>query len=526
MTKRPKVEGETRVESEDWPTFFTMVPEWVTFSAISDRAHRIYSVLAAHLRRDTDSRVTGVITQADLAALVGIKSNPERVRPYIAELEELAAVRVIEDWDAVRKIPITRYVVRFNPPPGFTGHRRVQDWQEERRSARAVRIAERWEKEARRKAKAAGQPVTRKNEGHDTGNSEGHQTRKNAGPSTDEPHPYETSSDDTAPSARSAADVRRTTTGSSAREADSGCAATDKPLPAPDDVEEPAGGDVPSPQEPGEVDGVVAAPRPAGGKAGARKHKPSPFPPHVRQQIYATEALLPPPMRAALAELLPHGHLPNTTRKVIAQALETRTPAELGERAARRWNSYGYERDHYDGELRSPIGVVEELLRPTPYCPAPDCEDGVDRHTDQQCTPCATRIEQRKRDRMAGRTVPTHRPPRLYRNRAECDVCQKPLPADPPEDLLCTDCRGELEDARAFLNGASVGEPDLVRDNHPDAAYRPNGPNEEYRAAREQRAAARRAALAGARSSHQPGSPRGGTPAPSIAHAGHPAAAD
>ncbi|WP_394810715.1 hypothetical protein, partial [Streptomyces griseus] len=136
-----------------------------------------------------------------------------------------------------------------------------------------------------------------------------------------------------APAARSAGDARRASAGSSAHEELGGSAATTETGPVAADVEGPAG------RKP---------------KAGT---KPSPFSAEVRERIYATERLLPEGLRLALAELLPHGHLPNVNRR--------------GERAARRWISYGYERDFHDGLLRKPLGVVEELLRPTPYCPDP-----------------------------------------------------------------------------------------------------------------------------------------------------------
>lgn len=281
--------------------------------------------------------------------------------------------------------------------------------------------------------------------------------------------PYKTVNQETkgekelAPPARSAGDVRRTTNGSSACTEDSGCAATEKPSSAGEGGAKRAGG--------------VPVQR-----AGDRK--PSPFRAEIRQAIYATESLLPGPLRAALAEILPHGHLPNVNRLVTAQALETRTPAELGERAARRWISYGYERDHYDGLLRSPLGIVEELLRPTPFCPLPDCEDGRDRHTRMQCSTCEERIEQRKRDRKAGRKVATARPTRLYRDREECDVCSRPLKQGAAPGDVCPPCQAELDQSVALILGGSL--PDAPMPDPADAAYAPAPPSSEYREWREQ----------------------------------------
>lgn len=227
-------------------------------------------------------------------------------------------------------------------------------------------------------------------------------------------------------------------------------------------------------------------PKPRKGTGGKGARKESPFPAEVRQGIYATEALLPAPLRALLAEQFPYGHLPNVNRQVTAQALEVRTPEQLGQRAARRWVTYGYERDHFDGVLRSPLGVVEELLRPTPYCPDAECEDGENIATDQPCRTCEARIAQRRNDRRAGRWVPEHRPPRLYRDREQCEVCDRPFPGTTPEDHVCGGCRAELDRARAYLTGVPVEEPEET-----DPGTRAAPPSSEYRRYREQQAQAR-----------------------------------
>ncbi|WP_328933265.1 MULTISPECIES: hypothetical protein [unclassified Streptomyces] len=431
MTKRTKVEGETRVESEDWPALFTMVPEWVTFAAISDRAHRIYTVLASHLRRDTGSRTTSVITQADLAAVVGLESNPERVRRYISELEELEAVRVIEEWDAVRKIPITRYVVRFNPPPGFTGHVRVQDWQEERRTARTARIIERQEKEVRRKAKAAGHPVTRKNEGHEPRNSEGHEPRKNEGPSTDVPTPDETSSDDTAPSARSARGVRSTSSSGSGARGRSGSAASGKEGSSSEEA----------------------------GKAGVPGQRGADGPDVSREAlaaVRAVEALLPP----VLVAKLPYGQFPNRNRPAVLAALESRTVDQLRERVARRWIAYAYEPALHDGELRNPIGAALELIIPNRFCPDLSCDDGTLIDTREECRACTERKARLTADHLAGR-APAR--PKGETDTAVCaGPCERPFLGDAPEDLVCRDCRVELDRALQLHLGAPADQTDDV----------------------------------------------------------------
>lgn len=314
--------------------------------------------------------------------------------------------------------------------------------------------------------------------------------RGTAGPSLKKTNHKKTSKeekqDQLAPSARSAPDARRATAGSSAREDSSGCAATDDSGPVPGSEEGPVPG----------RGAAEAVPRPrkvTGSGTGARKA--SPFTPEVRQRIYATEALLPADLRAALAATFPYGHLPNVNRVLTAQALESRSPEQLGERAARRWISYGYERDHYDGCLRSPLGVVEELLRPTPYCPDAECEDGVNLHTGDPCKLCEARTEQRRTDRRAGRPVPAHRPPRLYRDREQCEVCDRPFPGNAPADRVCGGCRTELARATALLTDGPGPEREPVTEPPAPVPGQAVPPNREFRRYREQQAQARRAAL-------------------------------
>ncbi|MFC8723681.1 hypothetical protein [Streptomyces bacillaris] len=238
-----------------------------------------------------------------------------------------------------------------------------------------------------------------------------------------------------------------------------------------------------------EPETAEAAPEPEATTSGRKSsRKGSPFAPEVRERIYATERLLPAPLRAALLELLPYGHLPNTVRQVIAQALETRDPAELGERAARRWTAYGYERDHHDGLLRKPLGIVEELLRPTPYCPDPECEDGTSRVTDGPCAACEARVQQRLDARRAGLHVPVQRPPRLYQRAEQCQVCDKPFPdgSEVPADLVCAGCRAELARAAAHINDTPAPEPTP----EPDPGHCAAPPSAEYRRYRQEQAAA------------------------------------
>ncbi|MFD3608986.1 hypothetical protein ACFWXA_13095 [Streptomyces atroolivaceus] len=463
------------VQSELPP--FGIKPHWVTFR-FSAPANRLYDLYNAHVNRDRGDLIVWP-TLDDLAGMMSL-SRGDKVTPYMRELETGGAIHV-------RPVTKTggkgrRYVItlKVHPPEGFTGALQASDWHEANRAGKPgiTTMAER----ARgvHPDEPAGEEVPPPEGGY-VGPPDGGDVHPPQGVVTkNKLNQNKKEQPDTAPSARSAADARRATAGSSAREDASGSAATDKTGPA--DVAE--GG-----QESGRP-AAGSVPKPRKGNGGKGPRKESPFPAEVRQGIYATEALLPAPLRALLAEQFPYGHLPNVNRQVTAQALEARTPEQLGQRAARRWVTYGYERDHFDGVLRSPLGVVEELLRPTPYCPDAECEDGENIHTDQACRTCEARIAQRRKDRRAGRWVPEHRPPRLYRDREQCEVCDRPFPGTAPDDHVCGGCRAELDRARAHITGAPVEEPEEADPDNCAAA-----PSDEYRRYREQQAQARLNAL-------------------------------
>ncbi|MEW2568404.1 hypothetical protein [Streptomyces sp. NPDC047070] len=486
------------------------------------KAKPLYDVLVSYA--DVGSRDTGQGYPYREALAAHLDCSPQTVDRATKYLEqEIGLVRVVRrkvegkesENDANLYLMFDAWLIHGMPAPADTppqlvaryGHTipgfDVDAWMEECapdfdlsgwRAAHAERMGqqqseqeERRHKDRARKRKAAKKkggdvtgdvtPVAQESEGgHVTGDGTRHVTHDVTGDvmggglsrtSTQDP-----SSRELAPPARSAGDVRRTTTGSSACEGDSGCAATEEPPPAADGAGEstarPSAGSVP-------------AQRGGGGKG-------SPFAPELRQRVYATEALLPSPLRALFTEKFPYGHLPNVNRQVTVQALESRSPEQLGERATSRWRSYGYDLAHEDGEIRSPLGVMEELLRPTPYCPDIACEDGRNIHTGEQCTPCAERIEQRRRDRAAGRPVARHRPTRLYRDREECDVCARPLAADAAAGDVCSGCQAEIDRSIALHTGTPVEAP--VQPEGQDDPNAPAGPGAEYRRWREQKAAA------------------------------------
>ncbi|MCY0957668.1 hypothetical protein [Streptomyces sp. H27-H5] len=457
---------------------FVQIPHWVPLAiaaldgprpATKASAIALYNFLAMHLSMSRDDRYVWP-TRDTLAALMGY-SRADKISPFANLLIEVEALVVIKVPNGTGPEQRNVYRLRRNPPPGFTGHllmSQIYSTAEGLTEAAAGVIA-------------GGAVCPQSGVGVEPESGSVTTTTPNKNKEQQTP----------APSARSAGDVRRTSAGSSARdESSSGYAASDPTGPVADVVgEEPAGGGVRGRQRSGGVGASIPAQRPAGGKqapaGGTGARKPSPFPPELREAIYATERLLPPELRAVLAVKFPYGHLPNANRQVIAESLMLRSPAQLGERAARRWISYGYDRDHHDGGLRSPLGVVEELLRRTPYCPEDWCEDGTNIHTGAVCEACVTRVEQRRADRIAGKPVPRHRPPRLYRDVEECVVCDHPFPDDVPDTRVCSDCQVELDRGAAHINGTP--EPEAPAEPEPEHCKA--GPSSAYRAARAAKAA-------------------------------------
>ncbi|MFE9092619.1 hypothetical protein [Streptomyces sp. NPDC007264] len=245
---------------------------------------------------------------------------------------------------------------------------------------------------------------------------------------------------DVAPSARSARGVRSTSTsGSSAREASSGCAATGKAA---------------SSTGKGKASGV---PVQRDGGAGKLSREQA-------AAVRAVEALLPP----LLVRELPYGHVPGRNRAAVLEALESRTVDQLRERIARRWVAYGYEPAIHDGELRSAVGAALELIRPTRYCPDPGCEDGELIDTGEDCRACVERKARRRADHLAGKTPDR---PKGKQAAPTCDVCEKPFPGPLPVDLLCTPCRAELDRARQHLTADPAAE-ETDRQEQEEAARR------------------------------------------------------
>jgi hypothetical protein len=298
---------------------FTQTPQWTLLMlSLSDAGYRAYSLLLAHVNTERDDTVVWP-HQKSLAAMLG--KRPEAVSRVInKELKPLGLVDVEPvRYGANKSRQRNIYTVHEEPPEGWEGCASISEWYATNRPE---------------VGKAAGQAGQAKNR------EPGGVKDRVSGDAKDRVGNYtngelhETGTD-SAPSARSAADVRRTGAGSSAREAESGSAATGK-----------------ASSSSGKGSRKARVPRPRDDKAVAEA-----------AACREVEASLPP----ALVALLPYGHIPKRNRKAVLEALDSRTPQQLADRAARRWLTYRYEVALHDEGLRSPVGVALELIAPTPY---------------------------------------------------------------------------------------------------------------------------------------------------------------
>lgn len=236
-------------------------------------------------------------------------------------------------------------------------------------------------------------------------------------PGTDSPHPTDSESPaqgltvpqpsktpseippELAPSARSAADVRRTGAGSSAR-ANGDSAASSKKLRLTSEQ---------------------------------------------RAALRAVEAALPRPLLAQL----PGQRIPGNNYRAVLAALDARTPEQIAGRIGRRWVGWGFEPAFFDGQILNPIGAAMALLGPTPYCPDPSCEDGVMVDTSAECRAC---VERRANRRAAyNRGEDPRRPAGASTPRPECVDCGRPLVGGIPDDGMCRRCRDAPADAITAL---------------------------------------------------------------------------
>ncbi|MEW2615165.1 helix-turn-helix domain-containing protein [Streptomyces sp. NPDC047880] len=221
-----------------------------------------------------------------------------------------------------------------------------------------------------------------------------------------------------APSARSAGNGRRPSTGSSARGTSSGSAAA-------------SGAEAPN------------------GKS-ARSGREVLVTPEVQLVLEA----FPDALREALVSKA-RTDRPKTVIKAIEEQLAgggLDQARRLGARVARRWVTHGYTKHHAAGRLTSPVGATVAMLKPGP-CPDPRCEDG-ELDDGAPCRACIEREKNYRADRERERKAAAAEKEAEARRRA-CPHCQldRGTAGQPCED--CTRAIASTErDAADFVEQA------------------------------------------------------------------------
>ena len=131
-------EGDELV-AEDWPTYFTQIPTWILTSGISPQAYMIYGFLAEHINNRTPGKRTASPKMDAIARMIGLKKR-QGVAKYMAELEEIKAVRKVEYRYCSGMRRGYRYIVRFNPPSSETGYPTLGQWYEANPDVRGEKI--------------------------------------------------------------------------------------------------------------------------------------------------------------------------------------------------------------------------------------------------------------------------------------------------------------------------------------------------------------------------------------------------
>lgn len=223
--------------------------------------------------------------------------------------------------------------------------------------------------------------------------------------------PHESSSSTTrsesggAPSARSAADGRRPSTGSSAR-VKGGSAALRKSSPSKEEA--------------------------AGSARMSREQAAA---------VRTVEAGVP----EVLAGMMPR-HRPPAVRDAILAAVSGRTVDQVVERVNRRWIAWGYSLQAEQGTLERPVGVLVRLLERMP-CADPLCEDGTVLDTGAACRACEGRRAGRRAAQQArsAAAVPGQRS--ALEERWVCVDCERTGKGEAPADGVCRDCTAAAEAA-------------------------------------------------------------------------------
>lgn len=417
------------VEAED-ELPFAQLGHWVALSGVSAGALALYWMLALHLNRTRGDRYVWPTTDI-LAHMLGY-SRGDKIKRFVDELVAIGAIRVISVPDLRGPQKRNVYRLRRTPPEGYTGLVSLKEFYAE--------LDQAYEQET------AGEPVSPQTGAHvgpqtggDVAPEIGGHVGPRAGAVTTRTPNYMNGKD--APSARSAADGRRPSTGSRSSR--------------------------------------------AGGSAASGKTK-SPFSREERRQYDAFVAALPGP----LAALVPKG-LPQPLVRAVLDAMAPDNPArrtveQLVEyRLMPKWDRY-YSSREQAGPLEKPVGVLVAMLRRDAECGDPRCDERTNVDTGQACRLCALRAVDRRADRERNAQTSSSEPASPAQvvipsqaeplpGRARCSCGNPFFPSADVEDDRCKECRrGDAQaPVAATMNGAATRGAAAARSAMVDKAERP-----------------------------------------------------
>lgn len=400
---------------EDAPTFFTMVPVWLTFSEARDKALRIYIYLYEHTNQARDGRLVAWPKQTDIAEFARLK-DPKAVRGYIQDLVDVGALRIEEVRYQGGMRRAHRYHLRFNPPPGYAGTVSLDGY----RDAKTC--------------KTAGQPG-----GVVFAPTGGGKNATTGGGENNTAQPRPTTTQKKTPEAPSSPQASRTPEGPVA-------VSTARPAKA-------------------------AAPRPAKPKRAVVKTQVRRSSQQVRDRNAVFAVLRDIPEMGQAATPLPKG-LPPVLRSLIDEQLAHRTVEQLTGRVLARWHGSKTLQDAAAaGKLERAVGICVGLLK-AGDCQNPRCEDGWNIDTGADCPSCEAHRERRRRARADGVPAPRREDAVPPVPLDECEGCGKPwarrLGPDHPD--RCAACKPP-EGPRTALGVVNQALPPWPLDEAAQQAY-------------------------------------------------------
>lgn len=397
------------VEAED-ELPFVQLGHWIGLADIDAKAKELYWLLALHLNRRRGDRYVWPTTEI-LALLMGY-SRGDKITKFVRELEGIGALTVIKVPDGRGPQHKNVYKLRRTPPAGYSGPRSLGQFYDRLGHAYEEAVLEGIK--AADPGRRAHQPVCPRTGGDGRGvypelgghvpPQRGADVAPESGAVTTRSLNKKKDNENQAPSARSAGDARRATTGSRARATGGRAAANGA-------------------QAPGKWSGV--------GKGQVRMTQVQ------ARAVRAVEDGYPPELVGSMPT-----HRPKVVRDVILSLLdagpEQRTAQQLARRISRRWHAWGYAQKHRNGEIVSYPAVVSELLRVN-HCGNPRCEDGEDVDDGHPCHACPERHLIR---RSRAGAVPAARRVAEQPGRWECvePSCRRPGRGEGPPGGLCPQC--------------------------------------------------------------------------------------